>query len=1454
MPEPLPLVPLDSDTPPDQLVDITRFWAPLAHAARLSESGYLAESYSLFGVEDADRAADEELTSTRGLGEARGLILLGPPGSGKSVELARLHQAASENDVTIVVELGAIADAQDLRREITEHPAFTAWHEGRSRLTLVLDSIDEGVLSVENLATILGRALRGGPGETLRCRLTCRAAEWTLGLERELRSVLGDDEVRKLTLAPLRARDAREIAQVRLSGDTDAFLEEVVRSGAASLAALPLTLSLLIRVFRRNGGQLPKEPAQLFEKATLYLCEELNVDRRDARRTGSHDPAVRHALATRIAGLLRLSGKTHLNLRASAVDSEDALALKDLRAPPDTPATSLPLDCDAARDLVRHSGLFEASGPDSFRFVHAALGEFLAARFLKFQNTPPATAMALLCHRDGELLPQLRQVASWLAALDEGFFELMAERDAEAALTYVAEPSVAHRRALLGALLRGANRGAVDAYEVDRAVLARLDHEGIGEALRSVLDDPKQSVGALRLVIAVVDALEVRAAVPSLLRLALDASAPVIARYNAVYVAESLGTEQDLAQLTSLSETPRQEDPARRVAMAARHALFPRQLTVHDLMAIAKRDAAADDAARASGERPPPAPLERTLSGSPGPHIHLLRTVLQREAPELPDERLHEDLGHFAGLRGPDEYERVAATALAEAAVARLSDGRTAAALGELVVGRESGMDPVWRRFPMLLGEVSREIEDDVARRRALVEAVVRSLAARARELEGEAPVLDHVSFTVRQDLVRYSEGGTAWYLEQLQREADPVARTVWYRLVEGATAYSDRETWEPVLEACLSGSSAPELLEIYRRRYAAQEIEGPQADADRARQREWDEIAATREAKRVPHTVPLPDQLDLTLDDDTLRPAESMGRVLDLLALDPKDARRQGVFESLRPARSSLWMALDNQRKERLVALAREVVESAPSRAPQGGSREERVYLESIAMLAQTGAFDPDLVPDAALAWLAATLLVQDYSFADEVSHARDALRDAAWRGHKDDLVERLLVPAEHPGHARTILSHVLPSWDNRLCGPLMAAAHRLGEAPGDGSSSYDRRSILDHLISLRVEAAVDAAIEDIAPLVEPDAPKIDEAETDAMREMRWRSAELFLLAPTQTWGLLRERYDTDDDFAEGWLRSLAGQLHRHQHAWPDVDAELIGHIFRRLHALVPPSEDVERPAGAPYSSSTSDHVSRMRRTLIGALTSRASAEDVALIRALHAECPELDLQRDVTNAERQHRVLTPDYPSPADVLRAVADPLLLPIRSEAELQRAVVDALDRIQKRIAEDMQRDAAIFWETAGKKKEDGLRPRDENYISDRLATMLRDRLEARGITVNREPESNRYDRTDILVEAPPDPARGRHEHLAVVVEVKGSWNEGVLTALSEQLAGRYLASSGLQHGIYLVVWFDPKHWAPGDRKRRSTKNAPELERTLLEQAYAASGYTIAPAVLRVPAGW
>jgi hypothetical protein len=135
-------------------VNWTRGWVapdgvlPLAGDAWLPEADWL--QYGGTGV-----------ITLEDVRELRGLLLLGEPGSGKSAclkqERATVEATKAVGDTTLLVDLGLVSDARDLREQVFGDPVFHAWRTGDGRLHLFLDALDEAKVQIHRVVGVITR-------------------------------------------------------------------------------------------------------------------------------------------------------------------------------------------------------------------------------------------------------------------------------------------------------------------------------------------------------------------------------------------------------------------------------------------------------------------------------------------------------------------------------------------------------------------------------------------------------------------------------------------------------------------------------------------------------------------------------------------------------------------------------------------------------------------------------------------------------------------------------------------------------------------------------------------------------------------------------------------------------------------------------------------------------------------------------------------------------------------------------------------------------------------------------------------------------------------------------------------------------------------------------------------------------------------------------------------------
>ena len=142
--------------------------------------------------------------------------------------------------------------------------------------------------------TLIAERVGWLPCDRLILRILCRTADWRAGLEDSLKQAFGTIDV--VEILPLRQ------SMLKRSQPTGATPRTSFARSSESglvLAARPLTLWFLAQAFG-EAGSLPSGAA-LYAAGVRSLCEEQNVNRRDAGLTGALSVDERVAIARRLA-------------------------------------------------------------------------------------------------------------------------------------------------------------------------------------------------------------------------------------------------------------------------------------------------------------------------------------------------------------------------------------------------------------------------------------------------------------------------------------------------------------------------------------------------------------------------------------------------------------------------------------------------------------------------------------------------------------------------------------------------------------------------------------------------------------------------------------------------------------------------------------------------------------------------------------------------------------------------------------------------------------------------------------------------------------------------------------------------------------------------------------------------------------------------------------------------
>lgn len=350
------------------------------------------------------RTSNGTLTDPEPLGQRKDLkawVLIADPGAGKTDVFKALSQAESGHYIRA--------------RDFVELDLSLDWCE-----PLFIDGLDEITTSTATDATVLGQIRKkinalGIP----KFRISCREADWRGSADSEaLQRLVGEDQFAELHLMPLARQQSIElIAHWQQNGAEAAekFARDAEHHDLQGLLSNPQTLLMLVKAMS-GSSQWPNSKTQTYELACAQLSKEFNDEHRANTLHSTLPTQAVLAAAGYLKAVLLLSSSTGIAFQTPTHTTAGLLALPDVLLGKDTPTP------EACREALQ-TRLFQGDGQGHFAPVHRTIAEYLGAKYLvqrMHEGLPATRVMALMLGLDGGLVPELRGLHAWLAAVAVG--------------------------------------------------------------------------------------------------------------------------------------------------------------------------------------------------------------------------------------------------------------------------------------------------------------------------------------------------------------------------------------------------------------------------------------------------------------------------------------------------------------------------------------------------------------------------------------------------------------------------------------------------------------------------------------------------------------------------------------------------------------------------------------------------------------------------------------------------------------------------------------------------------------------------------------------------------------------------------------------------------------------------------------------------------------------------
>ena len=1385
-----------------------RFWSPRKSRAHGTSGEFFEDPQGLFGKHLHPQAATlPEITPETGL-----LVLCGEPGLGKTTELeflrASLPATFGENERLIYLKARTFESFTDLQGYLDSHPDWQAWRLGDDRLTILLDGLDEGLIRMPTLVARLRSFLETKPAERLRLVLSCRSFEWPEAEGEQLASLWAKKENAGFIfeLEPLRREDARLAAEQR-EHDGDKFLEAVHRADVASLASRPITLFFLLDEFRGEEFQATSR-SQLYKNGCRRLCEENNPERarllrRFSREKCSTDEKV-DASGKLACGLL-IVGKHSIWLPTS---SQSQAAGGNVCH--STELIDSGLLRENAVEQALGTGVFTALGGDCFGFTHQTFAECLAGQTLS--QLPLPQLRSLLCATDPAsgaeyVIPQLVELAAWVAGDHSGFFAHLIDIDPAALLrSGVAFTEPDQKARLVERILDLAGKNQFFDQSEYLRFWRDLDHPGLPRQLIDALTAPQRHLMVRRVAIDIAEACRRPELVPTLFDILKSEAGD---RYFRSSVANALCAsmpDDRLAELEPLARGEVGSDPDQSIIGHALQRLVPMHWSVADALPF----------------------IGRTRNSN---YFGSYHQALDKLPNHLNDRDILPGLRAIQAWEGgfsDSSFQRKLCGALLSRGLELIDDPAVCTELVQLWTTKSRQYHAFFREGDRNDSDFEMMKEEP---RRKWIAAIINASTSEPDER------IDLLSWDTYR-LIKPEDFG--WIIESLLR-AEENAAPVWANAVQRLLWNEEiRITWwdnfiaayrrSPALQAQMAWFEETSVDTSTRRKTKANWL--------------WHERRYERAMKRRRENQKLLDpKSEIEAASAQITGGESWA-FIDLcwaLSLNEEGQRYGHLKHDVTDYPG--WANITAEQKDFFLNAARRFLLDRSDGWAEIGAQTN--YFEpgivAIWLLRDEIESDEELRGAVAGKWIEAILGIWDSSS----DHTKD-LFALAYRINPSQIIHgwirEIWRDSERHGHPFAIRRAEM-CFDDKLASELTELIKTLKDPKSVRMAIYELKDLNKRLAG---ELAV----------------YLLQRETRTRRPNE-RMLEALIIAglgtgSRQVWRLAFPVLSSQPELAKRAMLSVANDADsRNTNLCEELSEDEIGDFYLLLCRLFPNSEDPEERSGFVTPRREMVH---FRSGVVETLGSRSSLAAVAQLNRLAKALPDqatwlLYRSQQTLSAVRRNEWQPLPLPDLAVVLSNDRKRI---IRDNGDLMNLVLESLEDLQRHLTgislpavEDLWQ-----WEGAGLKRKN-FRHKDEEAVSDYVARCLRDRIgPSSKVVVNREVQPRRGQRTDILVEAWSHSPNGRNRQeapLSVTIEVKGCWNDEIKTGAKSQLLDRYLRPFGRTHGIFLVAWFH----SPGHAKLDPNQTTELKHQTMAhaEQAVAAyvqpaqiSGFTIAPFVL------
>lgn len=1354
-----------------------RFWCERTESYSLTEKGYLLDPKSEYG-----KLVNHNIKTTEDISNFKCVVLLGEPGIGKSESIKDLVNTEDNQGKTLQINLRSFGSEERLIKNLFESPLFLEWEKAKDDyIYLYLDSLDECLLRINHISSILTDELQKYDVKRIYLRIACRTSDWLHQLEKDLIELWGKEQFLALELLPLREKDVIEAVKDK-DLHIDNFMTALSENDIVPFAIKPVTLQMLIDIYQ-NIGRFPETQSEIYLQGCQILCEEPNETR---KRSAQVDPRRRLTIASRIAALTVFTNKYAIGYSSSIRTAADEdIQISDIIDGSNRTLEDVLVLNESDVLEVLSTGLFTSRGINRLGWAHQTYAEYLAALYIVENKLELEQIISLIRHpEDGHIVPQLYEVASWLASFNMDIFKYICDHDPEVLLrSDIKGADDKAKKELVAALLDRYDSGLMHDgnYEINRNFY-KLWHNDLASQLEPYMMDNSKDLIVRRVAIRIAKACNITEIKQHLLDLTLNKKEEYYLRVAAGNAFIELSDDEEILKLLPLVRFDNDDDPDEELKGMILKALWPNYISGQELffnLNLPKR------------------------SNFIGLYRHFISHDI---ATTLRDEDLP-----FA-LEWIEQFVDVYRVKL------------TIQDLFHEIMGRAIELIEI----PSILGPFMRvlkkriknfdhfeylpRLHNDEVLRKSIITRLIKEI-----ETPSDAIYISSSAFLRSSDV--------SWLLEKMLIIKEIEIQKEYAKVIYRVFNPNDYEQVHLLIVAAQENDIIAQEFKYY--------FESIQINSEKGikLKENYYFLRTSNQTKRV--EIPsLPQRVDRYLSQIESENIEAWRRLCYELSFDKDGGGSSELKSNLKNYDS--WLELDENDQRRIIDCSEIYIKHMKLKRDQWfGEKFNKSFMAAYKALRLI--YDSKYKVILELNnddWTSLSpVLLTQYTDSNQEKSVQLEFIELAYSRIPDQVISDLLIvmQEENRSHNNIFVNELIANcWDEKMKRAIFNffISHDL--------EPQSKKAILEDLLLHQANGVEEYILTEIESLL---ANGNIEKKSVAIL-----GAVALCNYSTQGWERVWN-FNTQTEFLKEVFLAVAdeGQALLKLNS---VKESLLADLYLWLVNHFPHEEDPKyEDDEMAHSIGPRESLADLRDNILKLLKMRGTKESQFEYKRVVDELPHLSwLKWGLAEANLAARRNTWTPPRPIDIILLSSNKEKRLVRSGEELLDVIVDALNRIEKRL-HGATPEVRTLWNDLGNGK---FTPWNENEFSNYIKQRLDDEIRGRGIITNREVElqptlgSEIGERTDIHVDAVLSD-NNKYEKITVIIEVKGNWHPELLEAMQDQLSNRYLKEGKTLYGLYLVAWFDSDKWDPNDpRKRKSSKHdITEVKRVLQEQAESLS---------------